>query len=266
MLEGLEQKALQYLVETGEKQCPIHPIYKDRSKSVVLVQKPDGTHEVIHFELPAEERKHTITTLEGYLGYLNSKCATPSGVVFVSREMVVADLAYLEHTSQSVTMPLSPSEEYKALMHLCGSDWRQKALWRLLATDLHGCIDRALMLSIGRIKVSQKDEVDIEIDNVGVQGGSAEQRIGVSYRDPKGEGGLRAELPEEFTWTGRIWECYEETFSVVLRLELEVVEKQLVFKFHPRRLESVLQAARLSLVQRISAGVPEGYCVFEGSF
>lgn len=261
----MDADAIKALLDEGKLREPVRRIYEDREQIWYLVEQGGGQPATIQgYCKPPVCRDHQVTTLPSFAGYLAERAPDANGLVWVGEKSVVADLAYLSQNPQRVTMCLREAEEFEALRKLCSQAWSQRELWRLLVTDLDGCIDRSLALQIRGIRTTGKAETNIEIEPSGLTSGSAGSTIAVTYRDPSGAGAHTAEIADQFDWRGRIWECFGVLFTVGLRLELEVGEKGLTFRFWPRRIETELARARLALVDALRQQVPAGYTVHEG--
>jgi hypothetical protein len=126
----------------------------------------------------------------------------------------------------------------------------QRTLWRLLVTDLADAMDNELFLSVGKIQVAAKRGSDVEIDVSGLSNESSESRIEVRFPQ-NAQGDMKsAQIQTDWSWKGRIWECFEREYEIQLRLELKV-DEGLAFHFHARRLQQVLRDARRELVTHV---------------
>ncbi len=267
----LTQEAIQELVAMGSDGRVVE-VHRTAEMRYVLVDKGEALSgdggpvirnlEVMEFANDVPRRCHQVATLDSLVDLVKWRGPAKDGaVVFVDERQVVADLDYEGRIEDAVVLALKGSEEYVGLQKLCGG-LDQKALWRLLVTDLYGCVPSNLAMAVGGIKLKAKGEETIEINALGLVDGSGRSGIEVSFRDGQ-TGEHTAQLPCEVTWKGRIWECWEREFEVVLRLEV-TNEQGLRFTFHPRRLESVLQMARLELVGELRERLGDGAQVFEG--
>jgi len=209
-------------------------------------------------------REHTFGSLEGFLDYLNSDhCANDKGIVFVGQEQIFVNLAYKTNEAQEAKLPLKFSDEYQAMRSLADGV-KHKALWQLLITKLHGCMSPALLLAIGQIKITGGTESQIRVDITGITDGKQSDSLRVSFAVNKGE--ATADIPMEWTWKGRIWEQFGNEYEITLRLEIEVVNGALVFRFHPRRPQEVLRQATQDLVAEIKKAIPKQFTAHEGSY
>lgn len=209
------------------------------------------------------QRGHTFTSLEGFLSYLDSdRSGAGPGVIFVGEASVKADLDYLSPVHQSVTLPLSFSEEYEALNGLMRGIG-QKDLWRLLLTKLDGCIPVDLFMQISNIRVANESKADLQIERIGLGKVNAVSAIRVTYTT--GKGSETADVGTEWVYEGRIWESYSKKFQIPLTMEVST-DGGLKFQFHPRKLETILRQARLELVGDVNAGVSARFTVHEGKF
>lgn len=217
---------------------------------------------------PPALRAHVMETLEGLVEYLDPRKSDPSSsrsdVVFVERGGVVAILNYLSHERETVRVPLVASEEFEALETLRAGA-TQKQVWRELVTRLSGCVEEELLSAISAIRITAKNQEGARIDRVGVRSASSETsaELVVQYQGAKAEDGQQqARLREAWTFTGRIWEAFDQAAEIKLTLEIDL-EKDLRFIFHARRLEAALRAHRARLIEDLRVRLAP-LAVYEG--
>lgn len=265
-------EALQFLVELGA----------EKTKEIF---EGDGVeHHLINGKLeeldrPLPNRSHTFRTLDGFIDYLQSDHAKKTtintdddergkDVVFVGSDSIRAQLLYQESTANEhrLNLNLEESEEFLALRKLFDGV-SQKDLWRMLVTDLTGCINNSLLLAIGQLDVTEKNVQQTRIDTSGIEQREGSNGITILYPAQNGEGELIAPLKVDWDWTGRIWECFNQEAVVHLRLEIELEKNGLKFKFHPSRLELVMSGQRADIVETLRERLPkEQFDVFEGVY
>ena len=247
----MEKDAIELLLETGRKSAKAQLL--DERCDIKVWLMPDGEIKQIEKDLV---RRHTFNSFEGFTSFLNSTLlmdglATEEGgkgAVFVQGESVFATFEYWSPEQQSAKLALAPSEEYRALERLMhGVD--QKMLWRLLVTDLHGCMDTSLLLAVSRLNVKAKAESDVQIAPVGIDSTSGGNTIAVTYGAGK-DGSVTANIETEWTWKGRLWDQFPYESEITLRLELDMSDG-LVFRFHPRRLGDVKRDVQQALVKAL---------------
>jgi hypothetical protein len=280
--------AVSLLLKRGEQTPRTFTVFQDsRQTATAVIYGVGHAPELILRENLRGARAHSFRSLPGFLEYLNSVyCATirvhpapnntdegaegamntievpAHGVLFVGVSRVVADLAYGQLPNQYAFLDLAFSEEYQALMRLFNGV-SQRELWRLLITSLDGCIDRGLLLSIGQIAIAPAGNNTIRIDDVGVVDQSVREALDITW-GAGAKGDKTATIQTQWTWTGRIFECFALTASIRLRLEVQTSEKGIQFLFHPQRLETVLRDTRESLVADIRSSLPKHISVYEG--
>jgi hypothetical protein len=211
-------------------------------------------------------RAHTFTSLEGFIDYLNSvRSGDGSGIIFVGADKVLAHLDYMAIVNQTASLPLAKSEEFTALAGLF-SGVNQKDLWRALLTKLDGCLPLELLLQISNLNIKVTGESALAVERVGLESKREAQSIRVTCDDAKGKGSQTADIGVNWTWKGRIWEAFDQEFEIELTMEIDT-KNGLVFRFHPKRLEKVMRAARLALVAQIKGQVTaDRFTVHEGSY
>lgn len=260
----IDQSFVEYLVNVGKNTPHTIDLHDSGEIIVKLVVGKEGETEEHTFKKPPVERKHSFTSLEGFLDYLNSAhCKDDAGPIFVGETDIQVDLAYGKHSIQSADVSLDLSEEYSALRRLFAG-LGQKDLWRELISHLDGCIDKSLLLAIGQIKLRSNNESEVRIDTTGISDKFQKDMLQIAYPDASKQGEHIATIQTDWLWMGRIWECFDREFDIRLRLEVAVTDKGLRFIFHPRRLEKILREARLALVEEIRNKIPEQFTVHEG--
>jgi len=264
-----KEKAIEALLENGEKRCKVVDVFGDHENECKAVYDGNGAVELYDFPIkhPPVARDHRFTTLDGLKDYLSSDHCKDDGVIFVSANHVDVDLQYKQHNenAQFVSLRLEPSEEFRALEFLMKGDVGQKDLWRALITTLHGCLDQSLLMTIQQIDFKAAEQDTVKIDVSGITSNAGGRHVEVTYPATGGEGSQTTTLEVDWKWTGRIWECFDREFEIDLRLELDTSDG-LSFTFHPRRLESVMRTARLALVDHIADGLPKQFTVHEGEY
>lgn len=259
----IHKEALEYLIEVGEQRERVIPVHDDGTNETKLIVHKDGQSELKEFSKPPVERHHSFLSVDGFVDYLNSEHCKNGGIIFVDSSGVKADLNYLTHGEQFVTLPLKDSEEYSALRNLMrGVD--QPALWELLVTKLNDCISSDLLLAIGSMKVHRKSESESKINVTGIRDSKGVQSTIIQYQQKDGTP-QEAEIKVDWTFKGRIWECFDKEFEIKLRLVISV-DDHIVFRFVPIRLDKVLLEARQALVKEIHNNLtPERFTVHEGT-
>lgn len=226
----------------------------------VLVQHSGGASEITSYANEVFERNHSFLSLEGLLSYLNSKhCEKDNGVIFVNSSSVLAELRYGQSANDQhqATMRLVVTKEYRALERLSqGID--QMGLWRLLETDLYGCVDNSLASTIRTLALSSKDMSEVRISDSGITSKGGSSVIKLDYPSGKGEGSRTATLPLDWEFEIQMWDCFDKKKKIQTRIEVDL-DHGLHFIFHPRQVETSARQARLELVEAIKSGLaPDG--------
>ena len=253
------------LITRGENTTKVFDVFDDGDAIHKLIVYGAGVKpEIRQFEKVAVPRNHTFKSLDGFVDYLNSShCAEDKGVLFVGDRAVEANLAYGTYSQQRISLPLDFSEEFEALISIMRGV-EQKGLWRALVSTLKGCIDASLLLAVSQVRVSGTTEKDCKVDITGVQNGTARDAFSVTFQERKDGATTTREIPVDWAWKGRIWECFDSEYEIKLRLEIEATENGLRFLFHPERLKRLMRESRLDLVRSIAAKVPDQFTVHEG--
>lgn len=258
------REALAYLNERFiEAQAP-KVVHEDEFYIWRLLKDKNEGNIVKAFEKKAIQRRHRFATLEGFLSYLQSEhTAIDHGPVFVGEKSINLPLRYGKTVPDVISLGLSDSEEWAALMSL-QHGVTQKTLWRLLVTKLAGCVDVSLLMTIGTLTMNKKQESGASIDPFGITTSKGAAETVVTFPAAGGAGEQKRSIANEWTFLVRRWECFSQTFQVVTTLELGTDNGEITFTFHPRRMKQVEQTSRASLVAEIQKGVPERFTVHEG--
>ncbi|MEN6536478.1 MAG: hypothetical protein ABFD89_22675 [Bryobacteraceae bacterium] len=210
-------------------------------------------------------RGHKFTSLEGLIDYLNSdRSGIGTGVVFVGETQILAELAYMERRRETAGTALRESEEFRGLMELT-KGVAQKRLWELLVTVLFDSMNKGLLLQIQNLGVKIEKDGEISIQRSGLTDAKVSAKMTITCAKA-GKADERGEVNLDWTWKGRIWECWDREFEIPLTLELNV-DEGLRFIFHPNRLETRLREARLALAAHLQGKLnSERFRVYEGTF
>lgn len=249
-------------------QTRLQQIHADKNGEEIAFIEGGTFLESRHFPSQPKNPNHTFSNYSGFVDYLTGALCSGSvdspNALFVGADSVVAEFDYRDKHEQRVTLPLLASEEFSALMKL-SRGVPQSELWRLLVTSLDGCIESTLLTSIAHVQIRKSSESEVEIDTSGMVSGSAGSRIGLTYPKAGQQGDGKTDMPTEYTFTGRIWECWDRNFSIDARLTIERDEDGLIFKLHPRRLAQQLRDARAVLKADLDDRLADKfYCVYEG--
>lgn len=266
------KEAIQYLVEQGKDTIKFNKVF-DRGNEIVFHTNDQTGSQILIERKPPRDRKHLFGTLDGFIAYLNSKhCGvaktldTPikPGIVFVQKESVAAEINYdpNDHLTHAAMLPLTDAEEFAALKKICGYSMGQKALWRILATDLDGCIDPALLLHVAQADVNTSNKSNVKITTTGI----ADIEVVRIHTIKTADGSIQ--IPESWTYTGRTWECYDRRVDIPLRLELDISDAGgLTFRFHARRLQTILNEQRQALVETLTGTLDTTkWTIYEGTY
>ncbi|GMW02620.1 MAG: hypothetical protein AMXMBFR84_37560 [Candidatus Hydrogenedentota bacterium] len=274
--------AIEHLIEDTRKHAVVNKnvevidLHKVASGVERIIRVPGEPSKREFFANDCRGRNHTFTTLEGFCDFLNGPHCVDNhdgegvGVVFVQREdakLAHADLDYLGNGKpESAVLSLQRSTEYKALEKLA-TGIGQASLWRLLFTDLEGCIEPDNLITyILDMDVKLEDGKQVKISPLGPSAVRSSSAVSIKY--PNSEGGMETrEMPVEWKWSGRIWEGFDYSCEVDLRMELSASrEGDVIFKFHPKRLAEHNNNARLALVAALRQRVTGPFNVYEGLY
>ena len=209
---------------------------------------------------------HGFKTLQGLCDYMEShKVDGAQGIAFVGDKVIKADCAYGSHSGAKCNLQMDHSEEYEALVKLF-EGVSQKELWRILVTELHGCVEPELLLMIGGLEIAGGDKFQVRIDHTGLSESTGSSAFVVNTLAADGSPS-QARIKCDWSWTGRVWKCFPEQCRIDLRLELvKLKDGGVAFVFHPRRLSEVMDAHRAALVDALKGMVPENVTVHEGTY
>lgn len=251
------QQALDWMFQQGLQRAKSEIINARPDAADYLITHGDGHTEVVSYAKPVEYL-HSFRTVEGLVGYLNSRhCGgVENGIVFVGRKKVYANIAYHSNQSQGAFMLLDFAEGFLGLRRLFDGVG-PKDLWRLLVTQMWGTIDPALGADVRAIRIDSGSSNEIEIDDLGIVARDGNQRtLNISY--PDGKELKNKQIRTEYQYEGRIFECMPNVYCITLRVEVLVSNGSLIFKFHPRQFESVMTQARQDIVNALSDGQFDG--------
>ena len=129
--------------------------------------------------------------------------------------------------------------------------------------DLEGCFDDELLMQTAMLNIVGEVTEKVQIQKLGTQTSDAHSRVKISVPNPEG-GKDAAELRQDWTYKGRIFEALNEEYEIKLSL---TVTQKLEFKFIAKRLDKVMDQARADVVSHVRKGLADavGWQVFEGS-
>lgn len=256
------REAIEYLHTLGKSTPQVVNVWEEDEMVLKLVSFSDGKSEIKPFVKREKDFKHTLYTLEDFVAFFNTDFPDPV-MIFVQLDGIFADLAYQTHKNHHVVMPLLFSAEFNALTQLI-QGVGQKDLWKLLITDLDGCLPETLLAAIGRIQVSTKTEGQCEIKSTGETIQEGKSGIKIVFQPKEGAEFKEATIPLDWEWKGRIWECFDEVCSIRLRMEIDT-KNGMRFIFNPRQLDRVLTQHRQALVQKLRDDLP-GFYIYQGTY
>lgn len=259
----LTAEAIDRLVRLGESKKTAEAFYLDETHAHYMIN--DGktwTKEAFLRESP--DLSYEFYTLEGLIDYLNG--SDKAGKVFVGKTSICADLSFEKHRQDEARIELVYSCEFRALDTNLLAHWAsQKDFWRLLIGELHGCFLPALLGMVGQVKVAESRKSDVTIDDTGITSGSEASSVLVSFPGKKNDATEDARIAIDWTFHGRLWECFDTEYDIPMRLELQTGDTGLVFRFVAIGLDKVLRTGRDDMVKALSAGAnPNKFSVYEG--
>lgn len=261
----LGRDTIELLMNKGAAGVKPVEVYSDSTRIIVGIPGTGGNLELVEYQKERPTRNHQFATLVGLIEYLNSKhCVEDDGILFVSRRQIRAELKYRTTDRSLCNLTLEHTSEYNAFQRLVRPEGHtQRDLWRLLITDLDGCVSKALLLAISQIKIKATEEANITIDSTGLANSDSRGSATVLFNDPSGKGQHTANIPLDWDWTGQLWTCFEEQSEIGLRLEL-ANDNGLKFHFHPIRIERVVETTHQRMVENIREQLPPQFTVYEG--
>ena len=267
----ISREAIEYLYEQGKLDTRVLDVHEGAESVHKLIVNSDGKSELKEYPYPPISRDHVTYSIDDFVKYLKSNHAKDGGVIMVNETDVVADLAYAKHATFLARLPLRFSTEFVALQELF-EGVGHKELWSLLISHLDGCIDEALLASLSMIHVSASTVGNTEIESTGVQNASISAKVNILCQSREGADKTPVSMKTDWKFTGRLWEYYDKTCDIDLRMEVDVAgkenEKKLVFKFHPKKLERIKSEMRAALVERLRKDLTghEKFIVIQGDF
>lgn len=234
-----------------------------------LIYFTDGDTKTIAKNTDGYPGGHAFGTLAGLLDYLQSDIAGNEAepvAVFVNQNDIVAMIDYPTLPKKSVKISLDDSEEMAALRRLF-NPISQKDLWRVLMTDLDGCIPPELAYAISNMDIKIDGDISVKIGPAGAGSKSASEKITVNL--PTGKGDKTVDLSRKWEFKGRMWRCFDREAAIELTLEVHT-DNGVGFQFHPKRLDKVVDENRAALVAEIRKAlnaneVESRFLVFEGA-
>ena len=240
----------------------------DATNNITVHETNDERHVLVSGELKALPksppcRSCSFSTVASLIAYLKDRNDGKTDVeLFVGKSKVWAIFNPTSNHEDVCEMFLRPSEEYEAMLVLEDGKTPQE-LFKLLRTSLagDGCMDPQLLMAVSNIQLADSSETNWKMDAVGIASGGSERKIR-----------LRAEVNgkecdvsslTDWTWKGRIWECFDNEYPVQLAMLAEL-KPHLTLSFTPARLQTVLRQAQADLIELLKAGVPENVRVYAG--
>ena len=264
---SLTKEALQYVADLALEGRNIH-----EAKDIVYraLKNPDGSSHIEEYARDPVPRNHKFEALDGFLNYLKSDHCKDEGVIFVSPDLIFADLEYGEYGQQNISLALTHSEEYNAFLSICHVDgdnyfMPQKEIWRKLISSLADTIDPAFLLQVQGIGLGQSNKAKFEIDNSGITSTKVAQKVSITVSQENKES-KTAPFLIDWEWKGRIWECFNKEYNISFRVEVETDDSGIGFICHPKRKQTVLRRAREDIVDNLIKVVPKQFKVYEGQY
>lgn len=241
-------------------ELPVLPIHESPTETVVSIFGDGGYAAPEHYDRAPVQFVHRMDTVDSFIAYLNGEADPPfKGCVFVGEESVNADLNYRGHLVQGCRLPLELSPEHRAIRKL-GNGVTQAGLWKLLVTDLAGCAPDDLVLAARNVSMKLSGAKDVQIDNSGIVSGKDARTVTLTMGD--------ASETLKLDWVIkkiRIWECFDKTYEIDLRLVIEPNDEGVRFTFYAVRIDLVIRQARIDLASAISKAI-EKFPVYIGDY
>lgn len=252
--------------DMGKTFEPLHLV--DQNEHAIYLIRNGSSYKIERVWRGPQDIQHSFKTIEGLVDYLKSPhCseealpANATPIIMVGSEFINANLAEGQYNIHTADLVLTASAEWRALQTLERGVGQAK-LFDLLANELYGCFDPTLYMTIKQINYKKTEEAQVSIDTFGMKDGSASIVQKISFPGKNGERNS-LDIAEEWEWKGRIWDSWDEEFTVTCRLTMDT-SSGLMFKFTPRRPETVLRKAHLDLVEMIKGQIPEHMTCHEG--
>lgn len=227
-------------------------VYEDRDCVHSVVRSGDGVAKVYKYErpwaVPVGMRLGSLDSLARFLKHTVKEHAPNlrEGDAFRPLCMVgqhagrglgvLCDLTWESNRENRVFMPFLETDEWKALQALRGGV-NQKAFWLLWNTILDGVLSPDISGSVLDLVGSVQEETRAVVNRHGLVKGTVSRTVSVNA------GGHEVELPTGYRWTGPVWSGVEHVAQVDLHLELAVRDGEVLFTFHAKNLQGVIQDA-----------------------
>lgn len=229
-------------------------VHEDEKQKIKLVVSNGGKADIVAYDLIVDEFEHRFDTLDGLIDFCEKQKGAGTdkkAVIFVEDSEIFADFAHGKpHRKQSAFVALCPTEEYGGLQNLFRGV-TQRELWVLLATTLEKAMPAELFLKISALDVKTFSQSGQKIDVAGIQSGDGSYSLQIQC------GPESKTIPVEWVWkSDGLWECYrQELVEIKLRLEILASEKagEMIFKFHPRHLETIRRTERERIATYLKA-------------
>lgn len=257
----MARESLEYLVALGKDVAQTRLLLEDSDSRTYLITNINGNTEIKTFQKEPPLINHKILTLKGFADYIN-KTDDSNTIIFVDENEILADFNVNKNHKYRAYCPLTPTKSFKCLQQLF-SGAAQKQLWRMLVTELDGCFDPSLECYIGSIQFSESTEKKIEISNAGLINGTANRAQRINFQPTSNSNIQSVDIPMNWLWKGKIWDCFDSVAEINLRLEIENDDGKLIFIFHPKSLEEMIRAQKELLVDQLKELVD--VLIYQGS-
>jgi len=229
------KEALEYLTELSAGNGPaVIDVHEEKDQVHKLVVRGVGQPaELVTYPITRpRDKKYFFEDLDAFTDFVNTQLPPPV-VVMCGDEFLDAIGAFNQGREWYARLELRQTDEFKALQKAY-QGVTQEEMWRLLITDLDGCVGPELLLAVSQLQVRQMAETNVQIDLVGLQDVASRRALEVTCTDAKGKL-VTAAVPQEVVWKGPVYTCLADAFTLKLRVVVQAREGKIQFSLHPRR-------------------------------
>jgi len=245
------KEAIDRVAELGKNEAEATVVHLNRSTSVLVV----AGSVVKEYDRLLPPIRHQCLTLDSFIQAATEFSRETGPRVFLSPTKAVAVLNHAEERIETVTLDLTYSDRWKALVALSGEMPHDK-LVKLLAVTLRGSVDEALVRKIRRVEFASTGSGKSEVQHGRDTMGKAVEAVVSNIED----------IPESFIVSVPVYSNADirQPYPVELVLEINTRAQTFTVVPSPDELTKCQQQAAGAIVDRLVTAL-KAENVFEGS-